>query len=109
MGSWIMKKHILVIVCLLLITPLLCIYTSSISERIIAHVYQSITRSRLVVTLDDDGVPINDYQYFELGSIYVGKQRNPVTIAQRALVCWDKYDVYLPHYYPFEDKNKGYD
>jgi hypothetical protein len=60
-----------------------------------------------VVTLDDDGVPINDYQY--LGSVYIGKQRDPITIAQRALVCWDKDDVYLPHYYPFSDRNKGYD
>jgi len=73
----------------------------------ILYVYRLITRRGLVVTLDDDGVPINDYQY--VGSVYIGKQRYPITIAQRALVCWDKDDVYLPHYYPFDDRNKGYD
>lgn len=107
MRSWTIKKHILVIVCLLIITPLLCIYSSSMTERIIAHVYTSIMHTRLVVTLDDDGVPLNDYQF--MGSTYVGKQRYPITIAQRALTCWDKDDIYLPHYYPFKDKNKGYD
>jgi heparosan-N-sulfate-glucuronate 5-epimerase len=104
-----MRKHILIVVCLLVITPLLCIYTSNISERIIGYVYTSIMHTRLVVTLDDDGVPINDYQYTE--GVYIGKQRYPITIAQRALVCWDKDDVYVQagHYYPFDDKPQGYD
>ena len=99
-------KHVLVIASLLTISPLLCIYTWRRSERLILYVYGLVTRRGLAVTLDDDGVPINDYQY--MGSVYVGKQRYPITIAQRAIVCWNE-DFYLPDfYYPFKDKNTGY-
>lgn len=105
--SQVVKKHILVIICLIIITPFLCIYTSGMSESIIVYVYTGIHHRGLVVTLDDNGVPINDYQY--LGNVYVGKQRNAVTIAQRALVCWDKDVPFLFSFYPFEDRNKECD
>ena len=44
-------------------------------------------RSRII--LDNSGVPIVDYGY--IGGMYIGKQRNPVTISQRAFVYEEEY------------------
>jgi hypothetical protein len=79
---------------------LICNFTVEVSERAILEIYswfiednkseyQSSGRSSRI-TFDDSGVPIVDYGH--LNGIYVGKQRNPVTISQYALKYHDSYE-----------------
>ncbi|MCD6300040.1 MAG: hypothetical protein J7L78_02575, partial [Dehalococcoidales bacterium] len=88
-----MKKHLLIITCLLIITPFVCTYTESLSKDVIATIYHAVfpPKSKGGVTLDDYGVPIVDYGYDD--GNYIGKQRNPVTIAQKGFFYWDEYQA----------------
>ena len=55
----------------------------SVSEELIRGVYWTATGKRgTTLLLDDAGVPLVDYGYFD--GVYVGKQRNPVTISYQA-------------------------
>lgn len=76
------KKHFFIIIVSLIATLILCNFTEEISYQLIRKIYsKNILRTKIVY--DSLGVPFVDYGYVE--GIYVGKQRNPLTVSQRAI------------------------
>ena len=74
------------------VTVPICNFTEDLSGNLIKSVYSTFTGKNVSITRiisDNSGVVIVDYGY--VGGIYIGKQRNPVTISQRAFVYEEGY------------------
>ncbi len=87
------KRYFILFFFLGLITIPLTMLTYGTYEKILtysyAHVFSVNNKTGTKIIFDESGVPIVDYG--TLNGIYIGRQRNPVTIAQEALNQWEKY------------------
>lgn len=78
------KKYIIILFILLVITIPLSNFTEDISTKLIVSVlsiFEDKTASHNII-YDNSGVPIVDYGY--TGGVFIGEQRNPITISQQA-------------------------
>ncbi len=84
-----MRKHfVLIIVAVILTIPISQFY-GEISLNLITESTQVLYREQKEISLDNFGVPMNDYGY--INGVYIGKQRNPVTISHQAFEYWNKF------------------
>lgn len=78
-------NHIIIIIILLFLTFPVANFTEDASVNIISSVYSKFTGknpAKVEIITDESGVAIVDHGY--INGIYIGKQRNPVTISQKA-------------------------
>ena len=84
----VVKKQIVLIVISVIVALLVCNCTEEMSEDLInSKISGKVVGVKIV--LDESGVPIVDYGKF--GGKYIGKQRNPVAVSQKAFDYWDGY------------------
>ena len=83
-----MKRHSVILTMVLVSAFLICNFTEDVSERLIKGIYSIFAGKEIV--LDDSGIPIVGYGY--INGIYIGRQRNPVTISQKALYYYESYE-----------------
>jgi heparosan-N-sulfate-glucuronate 5-epimerase len=79
-------QHAVMLFAVAVVTLLLCNFTEDVSQTLIRGIQSKFLQKRL---LDDSGVPIVDYGYVDW--VHIGKQRNPVTISQKALEYFREY------------------
>lgn len=87
-----LRENIAITFILLIVTIPIVNFTEDISGDLITNVYLKLhgqEKWNYEITLDNSGVPIVDLGYID--GIYVGKQRNPVTISQKAFVYDEEY------------------
>ena len=85
------KKHIVIFFTALVLTFIVCNFTEGLSQIIIRDLYSKLEGTHGIQTiLDERGVPIVDYGY--VSGVYIGKQRNPVTVSQKALEYYENYE-----------------
>ena len=86
------KTFIGVLIAALIVTVFISDFTADISERLIKEGYWHFGgKSTVTITSNDSGVPIADYGY--VNGVYIGKQRNPVTVSQKALWYYENYEA----------------
>jgi len=86
------KKAALLFLAALIATPFICDLTENVSEKVIRGAYETLIGEpgkRFLV--DESGIPIVDYKY--QGELYIGEQRNPVTISLKALEYYERYEA----------------
>lgn len=81
------KKCVLLLLVSMMAAFISCDITEDVSENTIRQIYFKITDKGKKIYTDNDGVPIVDYGYVD--SRYVGEQRNPVAICQKALEYYE--------------------
>jgi len=93
-----MKKHAIILLVALIATFIICNFTEDVSKSLIKEVYKILVdvfmsedfKSGKKIILDDSGIPMVNYGYTY--GIYIGKQRNPVAISQKALYYYELYE-----------------
>lgn len=86
------NKHIIILIIVFFLTFLVANFTEDASVNIIASVYSIFTGkgpANIEIITDDLGVAIVDHG--SINGIYIGKQRNPVTISQKAFEYEEEY------------------
>ena len=85
------EKHIAAFLIASVSTLLVCNWgpLENVTKNVIRGVYSKF-KGRTQTILDDAGIPIVDYGYID--GIYIGKQRNPVTVCQKALEYYENYE-----------------
>jgi hypothetical protein len=69
---------------------ILCNFTEDISYRTLKTAYKTIIdRGETEIKFDEQGVPYVDYGYDD--GVFIGQQRNPVTVSQRGLIYIENY------------------
>ncbi len=85
------KKVIALILLALIASSFVCDLTEGVAEKIIKEVYWPlIEKGDPQCIVDDSGVPLVDYGY--INGVYVGVQRNPVTVEREALQYYENYE-----------------
>ena len=85
------KRHIVILLVALIATFTISNFTEDTLGDLIKAVYSNLTGKPLSnILLDDSGIPIVDYGYIE--GIYIGEQRNPVAICQKAFEYLEDYE-----------------
>ncbi|MDY6964340.1 MAG: D-glucuronyl C5-epimerase family protein [Halobacteriota archaeon] len=90
------KKHLAIILVAILLTFPVANFSGDL---VLSFITVSIVNTRNIldpsksigegILLDESGVPLYDYGYN--GDVYIGIQRNPVTISQQAFYYWDEF------------------
>lgn len=83
--------HILILFIVLASTLVICNFTEDMSLNLIntANPFPEEKTSTTINIIDADGIPIVDYGY--INGKYVGRQRNPVVISQKAFSYYENY------------------
>lgn len=84
-------KHVLILLAALATTAVALNETGDWTGSLIKRVYRLMGgRAGVRFLLDEKGVPIVDYGYVD--GVYVGQQRNPVTVAKKALAYHQSFE-----------------
>jgi len=91
--NWVVNIVIILLFSIILAIPVVII-TMDLSRKASWHLYGMITRlfhahSPAIKMLDNNMVPFVDYGY--QNSINIGKQRNPLTIAVKAIAYYEEF------------------
>jgi len=91
------KKRIVIFAISLSLVLIISIYANGISLTKSAYSTPNNKKEGIHVSIDKYGLPIVDYGY--IGGIYVGSQRNPVTVTHKALFYYEQYNRTGDDYY----------
>ena len=88
-----LKRQLLLIVLSLPIVCFFSNFTENFSERLITSFKTFLSTNKIinswVISVDEKGIPFVDYG--NIGSLYIGEQKNPVTVCQKALEYYADY------------------
>jgi hypothetical protein len=85
-----LKRRLLIFITLSMTTIILCNFTEEVSYNTIKITYKIIIdRGETIIMYDEQGVPYVDYGYDD--GVFIGRQRNPVTISQKGLAYIGDY------------------
>jgi hypothetical protein len=85
------KKVGVLFLLALIASSFVCDLTGDVAEKIIKEIYWPLQeKSDIKYMTDDAGVPLVDYGYID--GVYIGVQRNPVTIERKALQYYEAYE-----------------
>jgi hypothetical protein len=85
-------EQVLIFTVVIITAVIISHYTENISKKLIKFLYSRFLKrgKKIDIIVDNSGIPIVDYKYID--RIYIGKQRNSITIILKALDYYKDYE-----------------